>query len=60
MEEEEEDAEIIIVRVDSVLEAVTMPILARYTNKEYGQKGRMGAKSRRSVSRSCRSAGTWC
>ena len=51
VEEKKEDAEIIIARVDSVSEAVTIPILARYTTKEYGQlkediqKGRMGAAS---------------
>ena len=35
VETEEEDAEIVIARVNMMTEAVTMPILARYTDKEY-------------------------
>ena len=37
VETEEEDAEIIIARLDMVADAVTLPILARYTSREYKQ-----------------------
>ena len=37
VETEEEDSEIIIARMEMVADAVTLPILARYTEKEYGQ-----------------------
>ena len=37
VETEEEDAEIIIARLDMVEDAVTLPIMARYTTKEYNQ-----------------------
>ena len=52
VETEEEDAEIVIARVDSMTDAVTIPILARYTNKEYKhlvedvQRGRLGENSK--------------
>ena len=37
VETEEEYAEIIIARLDMVASAVTLPILARYTSREYKQ-----------------------
>ena len=47
VETEEEDAEVVIARLDSMTDTVTMPILVRYTEKEYKrllqdvQKGKM-------------------
>ena len=35
VETEEEDAEVVIARLDSMTDAVTMPILLKYTEKEY-------------------------
>jgi hypothetical protein len=37
VETEEEDAEIVIARLDMLTDAVTLPILARFTAKEYEQ-----------------------
>ena len=47
VEIDEEDAEVVIARLDSMTDTVTMPILVRYTEKEYKrllqdvQKGKM-------------------
>ena len=35
VETEEEDAEVVIARIDSMTDVVTMPILVKYTEKEY-------------------------
>ena len=37
IESEEEDAEIVIARIDNMIEAVTLETLAEYTDKEYSQ-----------------------
>ena len=37
IESEEEDAEVVIARIDNMIEAVTLETLAEYTDKEYGQ-----------------------
>ena len=37
METEEEDAEVVIARLETMTDAVTMPILAEYTEREYKQ-----------------------
>ena len=53
VETEEEDAEIFVARVDMMTEAVLMPILARYTDREYQKlkeeikEGKMGIESNR-------------